>query len=101
VLQRITRKSGISVPAQAPPGGPKALLERLRGSLPVELRAHLQQVLLRSGELVVFTESAVWAGQLRVAVAELRQAGVDEALPELASHPRLTLRVLPREGFRR
>jgi len=76
------------------------LLERLRILLPDDLRSHIFQVHVRPGELVVFTESAAWAGRLRVALAELRH----NELPKthlLAQHPKLTLRVMPRDGFRR
>lgn len=100
VLERIARKSLISLPERAPDGSAE-LLERLRGSLPEELRAHVTQVLLRSGEMIVFTESAVWAARLRVAIAELRGGVMSRELPELAEHQRLTLRVQPREGLRR
>ena len=93
VLQRVARKSAISMPQMEAAGHP-ALLELLRDSVPAELRLHIIEAILRPGELVVFTESAVWAGRLRVALAELRHK-------ELEKHPKLTLRVLPREGPRR
>jgi hypothetical protein len=66
VLQRISRKMG------APPshiGQP--LLERLRELLPPELRQHLVEALEKSGELVLFADSAVWAGRLKLAAPEL------------------------------
>jgi hypothetical protein len=100
VLQRITRKSSISLPEMAS-AGTSELLKRLQESLPGELRSHVFEVILRPGELVVFTESAAWAGRLRVALAELRGGDAPATLPELASHPKQTLRVLPREGLTR
>lgn len=99
VLQRITRKSGISQ-GEMTNGGQGSLQERLCKSLPTELRSHIFEVISRPGELVVFTESGAWAGRLRVALAELKQ-GTPQAVPELATHPRLTLRVTPKGGFRR
>jgi hypothetical protein len=99
VLQRITRKSGISL-GEVSNGGQGNLQERLCKSLPAELRSHIFEVILRPGEMVVFTESAAWAGRLRLALAELRQ-GSSQALPELATHARLTLRVTPHGGYRR
>jgi hypothetical protein len=77
------------------------LLERLQESVPAELRLHIIEVILRPGELVVFTESAAWAGRLRLALAEVREETLKSTLPELAEHPKLTLRVQPRGGFRR
>lgn len=99
LLQRITRKSGISQ-GEVTKGGHGSLQERLCKSLPTELRSHIFEVILRPGEMVVFTESGAWAGRLRVALAELRQ-GTPQAVPELVTHPRLTLRVAPRGAFRR
>ena len=76
------------------------LLERLRNLVPEELRSHIFQAHLRPGELVVFTESAAWAGRLRVTLAELRHGELSKT-HLLAQHPKLTLRVMPRDGFRR
>jgi hypothetical protein len=76
------------------------LIERLRAVLPEELRSHIFQAHLRTGELVVFTESAAWAGRLRVAIAELRHSDLPKS-HLLAQHPKLTLRVMPGDGFRR
>jgi len=86
VLQRVARKSRISLP-QIASEGDAGLLELLRDSVPAELRSHIIEAILRPGELVVFTESAVWAGRLRVALAELRHKKFEK-------HPRLTLRLL-------
>jgi hypothetical protein len=98
VLQRVAHKSGISLPQGAE--DPKALLERLRALLPEEMRSHIFQAHLRTGELVVFTESASWAGRLRVALAELRHTDLPKT-HLLAQHPKLTLRVMPADGYRR
>jgi hypothetical protein len=98
VLRRVAHNSGIALPQGA--AGLDELLVRLRAVLPEELRSHIFQAHLRAGELVVFTESAAWAGRLRVAIAELRHG----ELPKthlLAQHPKLTLRVMPGDGFRR
>jgi hypothetical protein len=100
LLQRITRKSSISMPQMASTGT-AGLLKRLQESVPAELRSHIFEVILHPGEMVVFTESAVWAGRLRLAIAEARNGPLHATLPELADHPKLTLRVQPREGFRR
>jgi hypothetical protein len=81
--------------------GTAGLLKRLQESVPAELRSHIFEVILRPGELVVFTESAVWAGRLRLALEEARESSLQATLPELANHPKLTLRVQPRGGFRR
>ncbi len=85
VLQRVARKSPISMPQMASAVDP-GLLELLRDSVPAELRFHIIEAILRPGELVVFTESAVWAGRLRVALAEMRHKKFEK-------HPKLTLRV--------
>jgi Dna[CI] antecedent, DciA len=100
LLQRITRKSAISLP-QMGSTGTAGLLKRVQESVPAELRLHIFEVILRPGELVVFTESAAWAGRLRLALAEARADPSRPSLPELADHPKLTLRVQPRGGFRR
>lgn len=67
LLRRISQKAGGAVPTLASPVAPPALIEKLRALLPEELRPHLQQVLEKPGELVLFTESAVWAGRLKLA----------------------------------
>lgn len=69
-----------------------SLIETLRTQLPDDLRAHLIEVLEKPGELVLFTDSAVWAGRLKLAVNEL--AGI-------AAGRRQVVRVMPRDGYRR
>jgi hypothetical protein len=81
--------------------GTAGLLKRVQESVPAELRLHIIEVILRPGELVVFTESAAWAGRLRLALSEAREVALQAALPELTEHPKLTLRVQPKGGFRR
>ena len=61
----------------------------------------LLEVRLREKELVVFAESAAWAGRLKLALAELTAAGPVPGLPELRTDTRLVLKLMPREGFRR
>jgi Dna[CI] antecedent, DciA len=90
LLQRISRAAGgaLPVPQMAPP----AALEQLRQLLPEELRPHLREVLEKPGELVLFTDSAVWAGRLRLALPGL--AG-------FAAGRRQVVRLMPRGGYRR
>lgn len=89
LLQRISRRSGAdnAVPQMAA----APALEQIRRLLPVELRTHLLEVLEKPGELVLFTGSAVWAGRLKLAAADL--AGV-------AAGRRQVVRVMPRGGYR-
>lgn len=70
LLQRITAKAG-SPRAALPLAGSTSLIEQVRKSLPEELRQHLVEVLEKPGELVLFADSAVWAGRLKLAVPEL------------------------------
>jgi len=65
--------------------------------LPEELAGHVTQALERDGELIVFTESGAWAGRLKLALAELREA----LAPRLAPDARLTVRVMPGGRYRR
>jgi hypothetical protein len=84
LLQRISRKMG-APPLQA--GQP--LLERLRELLPAELRPHLLEILEKSGELVLFTDSAVWAGRLKLAAP---------ALTAIAAGRRQVVRIMARSN---
>jgi hypothetical protein len=90
LLQRINRAASGSLPA--PQMAPPAALEQLRQLLPEELRPHLREVLEKPGELVLFTDSAVWAGRLKLAASAL--AGV-------AAGRRQVVRIMPRAGFRK
>jgi hypothetical protein len=65
--------------------------------LPAELAAHVTQALERDGDLTVFTESGAWAGRLKLALAEQREA----LAPRLKPDARLTVRVVPGGRYRR
>ena len=65
--------------------------------LPADLAAHVTQALERNGELTVFTESGAWAGRLKLALAERREA----LAPRLAMQARITVRVVPGGRYRR
>src|SRR5688572_7555954 len=67
LLQRISRKAAGKLPA--PQSGAVAALDQVRQLLPEELRAHLVEVLEKPGELVLFTDSAAWAGRLKLAAS--------------------------------
>jgi hypothetical protein len=67
LLQRINRKAGGKLPGPQP--GAADALGEVRRLLPEELRPHLVEVFEKPGELVLFTDSAVWAGRLRLAAS--------------------------------
>jgi hypothetical protein len=90
LLQRINRTPGGASPA--PEMATPALLERLRLLLPVELQPHLKEALEKPGELVLFTDSAVWAGRLKLAASALAGA---------AAGRRQVVRLMPRGGYRK
>ena len=69
--------------------------------MPEPLRIRLLTARLREKELVVFAESAAWAGRLKMAVTELMPRGAVMGLPELKADTRLIVKLMPREGFRR
>jgi hypothetical protein len=92
VLRRISQKSGVAMPSPGTAAAAISLIERLRILLPEELRTHLIEVLEKPGELVLFTDSAVWAGRLKLAVNDLAA---------IAAGRRQVVRVMPREGYRR
>jgi hypothetical protein len=85
LLQRINRKAAGKLPA--PQSGAAAALGQVRELLPEELRPHLVEVLEKPGELVLFTDSAVWAGRLKLAASVL--AG-------FAAGRRQVVRMMPR-----
>jgi hypothetical protein len=93
LLHRIGQKSGFTLR----PTAPVSWEDRLQQALPEELRPHLIRVLEKPGELVVFTESAVWAGRLKLALADW-QAGAGATV---VSALKFTLRVMPAGGFRK
>jgi hypothetical protein len=92
LLRRISQKSGGAMPSLGTAAAAISLIERLRTRLPEELRTHLIEVLEKPGELVLFTDSAVWAGRLKLAVNDLA---------EIAAGRRQVVRVMPRDGYRR
>jgi hypothetical protein len=90
LLQRINLTAGGATPP--PQLATPALLEQLRLRLPEELQPHLTEVLEKPGELVLFTESAVWAGRLKLAAS---------ALAGIAAGRRQVVRLIPRGGYRK
>jgi hypothetical protein len=92
LLRRISQKAGGVVPPPGKAAVTISLIGQLRALLPQELQPHLIEVLEKPGELVLFTDSAVWAGRLKLAAA---------VLAELAAGRRQVVRVMPREGYRR
>lgn len=94
VLRRISQKSGVVPPATA--GAATAShIEVIRAQLPVELREHLVNCLLRPGEVVLFADTATWATRLRLAACEAAAAGALAALPGVEVTARITVRVTP------
>jgi hypothetical protein len=90
LLQRITHKSGRK-PAEIPQVTEELTLrERLMAALSAELKPHFLDLREKPGELIVFTDSAVWATRIRLALAELA-----------LGQTKLTVKLMPREGFRR
>jgi hypothetical protein len=90
LLQRINRSGAGALPA--PQMAAPAALEQLRQQLPEEVRPHLREVLEKPGELVLFTDSAVWAGRLKLA---------GPALAGIAAGRRQVVKLMPRGGFRK
>ncbi|MEP7312107.1 MAG: hypothetical protein ABI859_05970 [Pseudomonadota bacterium] len=74
-----------------------ALRARLIAQLPEPLRQQVVDVILKPGELVVFTESAAWAARLKLALAETPP----QLPPELQAADRITVRLMPTGKFRR
>jgi hypothetical protein len=101
LLQGISALRGLDIPSKQELAGAGALRERLRRLLPGDLAAHLLEARSRAGELVLFTESAAWAGRLRMALAERAGSTAVPTLPELQPDTRVVVRVMPREGYRR
>jgi hypothetical protein len=85
LLHRINRKSAGKLPE--PQSGAAAALDQVRQLLPEELRAHLVEVLQKPGELVLFTDSAAWAGRMKLAAS---------ALADFAAGRRQVVRIMPR-----
>ena len=61
-------------------------MHRLQEALPPLLRSHLLEVIEKPGELVLFVESAAWAGRIRLSLPELEP---------VAAGRRLTVRLKP------
>ncbi|RYZ67626.1 MAG: DUF721 domain-containing protein [Proteobacteria bacterium] len=71
--------------------------EWVQGLLPAALAPHVLNALERNGELVVFTESAAWAGRVKLALEEIRPA----LAARIAIDARVTVRVVPGGSYRR
>lgn len=71
--------------------------EWVQGLLPSALAAHVVNALERGGDLVVFTESAAWAGRVKLALEEIRPA----LAARIGAGARLTVRVVPGGTYRR
>lgn len=101
LLQRAGRKASVagSVETAMKQGAGQlaALRERFAAQLPEPLRVQVMNVILKPGELVVFTESAAWAARLKLAIAEAPPS----LQPELQAADRITVRVMPTGKFRR
>jgi hypothetical protein len=90
LLQRIIRaperKPSDIQPVKAEP----TLRERLIATLSAELKPHFLDLREKPGELIVFTDSAVWATRIRLALSG-----------QSFGQARLTVKLMPRGGFRR
>ena len=87
LLQRVTRRAGIGA-GELPTLATGGQLEKLRALLPENLRPHLIAVLEKSGELVIFADSAAWAARLKLAAPDLAA---------LAAGRRLVVRLMPQQ----
>lgn len=100
LLQRMSRKSDVILSTAQVSNAPAShnahtpLLDIVRRELPEELRIHVLDCLLRSGELVLFTDAAAWAARIRLAACEAAAHGGWEDLPTGGATPaRITVRV--------
>jgi hypothetical protein len=91
LLQRISQKAGVPQASQGAAASSDRLLDGLHKALEPLLASHLISVLEKPGELVLFTDSAVWAGRLKLAMVDLA---------DFARGRRVAVRVMPREGYR-
>jgi hypothetical protein len=92
LLQRITRRAQVVLPgARDGASEPLSWLARLRQRLPQEQQAHLTDVIEKAGELVLFADSAAWAGRIRLSLPELA---------EVTAGRRITVRLMPRRHAR-
>ncbi len=99
LLATLVRRDNPGSGGAKTPGNPDDLCESLKSLLPPELGARLLAARLRDGELVLFADSAAWAGRLKLAATELIAAGrMPAALPP---GTRVLTRLMPGAGFRR
>lgn len=91
LLQRITRRAQVLLPAVSGAVAGGSWLERLREGLPEEQRRHLVDVLEKEQGLLLFVDSAAWAGRIRLSLPDL--AG-------LSAGRRLDVRLAPRKAAR-
>jgi len=89
LLQRITRRAQVVLPAAGDGGNTASWLERLRAALPEAQRSHLLEVLEKEQALLLFVDSAAWAGRIRLSLPELGElAGGRELQVRLATRGR-------------
>ncbi|HUG72680.1 MAG TPA: hypothetical protein VMK82_04580 [Steroidobacteraceae bacterium] len=92
LLQRMTRRAQVVLPgSRQAQGEPVSWLSRLRERLPEEQQAHVTEVLEKAGELVLFADSAAWAGRIRLSLP---------ALAEVSAGRRITVRLMPQRRER-
>jgi hypothetical protein len=80
LLQRINTKAMIAVGTgshhiSSSESTADSLLRAIRLKLPATLAPHVVTLLEKPGELVLFTDSAGWAGRLKLALAEAPTIG--------------------------
>lgn len=80
LLQRISRRARVVLPAGETRAGTLSWLERLRAVLPATQRPHLLEVLEKEQALVLFVDSAVWAGRIRLSLPELGEVAAGRQL---------------------
>lgn len=73
------------------------LRQRLLAQLPPALGEHITAAIAKPGELVVFTDAAVWAARLKLALTE----SPPQLAPEVTPDARITVRVMPGGHLRR
>lgn len=70
----------------------RALLQAVQAALPSEMAQHAQHCLLKDGQLLIYTDSPLWASQIRffseVILNKIRQSGQGKVLV-------LQLRIIP------
>jgi len=96
VLQRATTGSALAAIQQGA-AGVDALRQKLLSQLPQARQPHVASAIAKPGEVVVFVDSAAWAGRLKLALAEVRP----DLKPEAQDSDRLTVKVMPGGQFRR